>query len=218
MVRDVHRINRMTTFLLIRHGMTDAVGNYLAGWAAGVHLNERGREQVDQVGRNLASLRLDAVYSSPLERARETAEAIAIHHGCVVQLRARLGEVRFGDWTGRSIAELEAGDAGWRAWNSYRGTSRTPNGESYLELQDRVVSTLMAIAHDHPNGLIVVVSHADALRAALIQFLGMPGDFCLRLDVRPASVSVLQITEGEPRVAAVNIPVDGISGLLEPAW
>ena len=208
----------MTTFLLIRHGMTDAVGNYLAGWTAGVHLNEKGREQVEQLGRNLASMRLDAIYSSPLERARETAEAVALHHGCAVQLRDRLGEVHFGDWTGRSIAGLNDGDPEWRTWNSHRATSRTPNGESYLELQNRVVSELMAIARDHPDSLVAVVSHADALRGALIQFLGMPGDSCLRLDVRPASVSVLQITEGEPRIAAVNIPVDGLASLLELAW
>jgi broad specificity phosphatase PhoE len=208
----------MTTFLLIRHGMTDAVGRYLAGWTAGVHLNENGREQVVQLGGILASLRLDAVYSSPLERARETAEAVAIHHGCAVRLRDGLGEVRFGDWTGCSIAELNDGDPGWRTWNSHRATSRTPNGESYLELQNRVVSELMSIARDHPDGLVAVVSHADALRAAMIQFLGMPGDFCLRLDVRPASVSILHITAGEPRIAALNIPVDGLKGLLEPAW
>ncbi len=204
--------------LLIRHGMTVAVGNYLSGWTPGVHLNARGRGEVERVGRNLAGVRIHAIYSSPLDRARETAQAVAAPHRLDIQFRDRLGEVRTGDWTGRSIAELDAGDPLWHAWNANRGTARIPNGESYLELQDRMVSELMAIAAGHDSQIVAAVSHADPIRAALLQFLGIPGDLCLRLEIRPASVSVLHLGPGQPRVAALNIPVDGISSLLDPAW
>jgi probable phosphoglycerate mutase len=198
--------------------MTDAVGNYLAGWTAGVRLNAAGRSQAELLGRNLAAIPMVAVYSSPLERARETAQAVAAHHGLEVRLRDSLGEVRFGDWTGRSIADLDAGDPRWHAWNANRGLGRTPNGESFLELQDRMVSEIITIAVEHPGATVAVVSHADAIRAAFTQFLGMPGDLCLRLDIRPASVSVLHLGSGSPRIAALNIPVDGIPSLMDTAW
>jgi probable phosphoglycerate mutase len=198
--------------------MTCAVGNYLTGWTPGVHLNEKGREEVDVLGRNLAGLPIAAIYSSPLERARETAEAVAAHHSLTIEFRDRLGEVRTGDWTGRRIADLDANDPAWREWNLNRSITRTPNGESYLELQDRMVSELTTIARDQPSQIVAVVSHADPIRAALVQFLGMPGDFSLRLDIRPASVSVLHLGSGPPRIAAVNIPIGGITGLLDRAW
>jgi probable phosphoglycerate mutase len=198
--------------------MTDAVGNYLASWTTGVHLNATGQAEVELLGRNLASIPIAAVYSSPLERARETAQAVAAHHGLEVRLRDSLGEVRFGDWTGRSIADLDAADPRWHAWNANRSIGRTPNGESFLELQDRMVSEIMTIAAEHPAATVAVVSHADAIRAALVQFLGIPGDLSLRLDIRPASVSILHLGSGSPRVAALNIPVDGIPSLMEAAW
>jgi len=198
--------------------MTDAVGNYLAGWTAGVYLNDKGRTEVELLGRNLAAIPIAAIYSSPLERAHETARAVAAHHGLEIQLRDSLGEVRFGDWTGRSVADLDAGDAQWHGWNSNRSIARTPNGESFLQLQNRMVSEIVAIAAERPAAIVAVVSHADAIRAALAQFLGIPGDFVLRLDIRPASVSVLHLGSGQPRVSALNLPVDGISSLLDPAW
>ena len=206
-------MKEVTTILLIRHGMTDAVGYQLVGWTPGVGLNEKGRAEVERLGQNLAGVRLDAIYSSPLDRARQTAEAVAGHHGLHVTFRDDLGEVKFGDWTGLLLAEVEP-DPRWHAWNACRSTAGTPNGETYLELQDRMVSELTRIAAAHPNGTVAVVSHADSLRAALLQFLGMPGDFCLRLAVRPASVSVAQLGDGPPRVLAVNIPVNGWDGLL----
>ena len=147
----------------------------------------------------------------------KTAEAVAGPHGMPVQIRDRLGEVRFGDWTGCLIEDL-SGDPEWQRWNGYRSTARTPNGESFLELQNRMVSALNEIALLHPDGIVAAVSHADAIRAALLQYLGMPADFCLRLDIQPASVSVLQFTGGAPRVRSVNIPVNGFDGVLTPAW
>jgi probable phosphoglycerate mutase len=207
------KIKQVTTILLIRHGMTAAVGHRLTGWAPGVHINDAGREQVAKLGLDLAGIPLQAIYSSPLERARETAEAVAGHHRLEIQYRERLGEVRVGEWTGKLLTELED-DPQWREWNLSRATARTPKGETFLELQNRVTTELMDIAHAHPDGIVAAVSHADPIRAALMQFLGMPGDFCLRLEVGPASVSVLQIARWGPRVLSVNIPVGGIRSLL----
>ncbi len=207
----------MSTVLLIRHGMTDAVGHQLVGWTPGVSLNAAGRDQAKELGRSLECVKLSGIYSSPLDRALQTAEAVAAHHGMPIQIRDQLGEVRFGDWTGCLIEDL-SGDPEWQRWNAYRSTARTPNGESFLELQNRMVSALNEIALLHPDGIVAAVSHADAIRAALLQYLGMPADFCLRLDIQPASVSVLQFTGGAPRVRTVNIPVNGFDGLLTPAW
>ena len=205
----------MTTVLLIRHGMTDAVGHKLVGWTPGVGLNALGKEQASRLGAQLAGVPLQAIYSSPLDRARATAEAIAGKHGLPVQFRDGLGEVRFGDWTGMLISEIQ-NDPRWQEWNQFRATARTPNGESFLELQDRMISELNAIAAAHPASVVAVVSHADAVRAALLQLLGMPGDFCLRLDIKPASVSVVQLSPDQaPRVISMNIAVDGLKAIQD---
>ena len=98
----------MTTLLLIRHGMTDAVGRRIVGWMPGVGLNDIGEHQAALLGRELRGMKLDAVISSPLERAALTALAIARPQGLEVEYREGLGEVRFGDWTGKTLAELEA--------------------------------------------------------------------------------------------------------------
>ncbi len=117
----------MTTILLIRHGMTDAVGRRIAGWDPGVLLNERGLEQVERLGRELAAVKFDAIISSPLERAAMTAAAIAKHHRLTVSYREGLGEVRFGEWTGLTLDQLER-DGRWKLWCTMRASERAPGG------------------------------------------------------------------------------------------
>ena len=146
----------------------------------------------------------------------QTADAVNAHHNLPIRMEERLGEVRFGDWTGCLIQDLD-GDPEWRRWNTCRSTARTPNGETFLELQNRMVVTLNQIAISHHESLVAVVSHADAIRAALLQYLGMPADFCLRLDIQPASVSVIQFNGFAVRILSMNIPVNGFDGLLNPA-
>jgi probable phosphoglycerate mutase len=193
----------MTTFLLIRHGLTDAVGQLMTGHRGGVHLNDTGRDQVALLPSRLGSVPLAAIYASPLERTRETAQAIADARGLRVQIEPRFLEVDFGDWTGRRFSDL-ASDPHWQLYNSYRGVTRPPKGESLLDIQKRTVAALLDLQERHPDEVVAVVSHADTLRAILLYFLGMPVDFVLRLELSPARISVLQLGTGAPRVLQVN--------------
>lgn len=193
----------MTTVLLIRHGMTDDVARALSGTAGSIHLNQAGRAQADATARQLAHLALAAVVSSPLERARETAEAIAAQHGLAVRIIAALGEFEFGDWTGRTMTMLGA-DPGWQRFNTSRSLARPPSGELMVEVQGRAVAALLSLAEQFRDRTIAVVSHGDVIRSLLLYFLGMPLDFVHRLEVAPARISIVQLYPDAARVLQVN--------------
>jgi broad specificity phosphatase PhoE len=207
----------MTTVLLIRHGMTDAVGRRIVGWLPGVGLNGEGLAQVERLARELSPVALDAIYSSPLERAARTAQAIADQqrHAAVIE-RPGLGEVRFGDWTGKTLDELD-GDERWRRWSALRSCTRAPNGESMLETQSRMFDEMMHARERHPDAIVALVSHADAIRSLLVYLLGMSMDLFLRLRIDPASVSIVRVSDWSVEVAGVNLPVEGIASRLSPA-
>lgn len=206
----------MTTVLLIRHGMTDAVGRRIVGWLPGVGLNDVGVEQVGVLANELAETPLDAIYSSPLDRAAATADAIARFHACGVVRRDGLGEVRFGDWTGKMLDELD-GDERWKRWNAIRTLGRAPGGESMLDTQRRMFDELAYAREQHPGGMVALVSHADAIRSLLVYLLGMAMDVFLRLRIDPASVSVLRISDGSVEVAGINLQAGGIGRQLAAA-
>src|SRR6266508_760908 len=126
----------MATFLLIRHGDNDPAGHTLAGWSPGVHLNAAGRKQADRIAERLRNERITRIYSSPLDRALETADPLAHHLGLSVEKKEAFGEVRFGDWTGKRVDDLET-DTRWRYFNSYRSGTRVPGGELMAEVQLR---------------------------------------------------------------------------------
>jgi len=193
----------MTTFILIRHGLTDAVGHTMTGHSAGVHLNAAGRDQAASLPARLGPVPIAAIYSSPLERARETAQPIADARGLRIEIEPRFIEVDFGGWTNRRFADL-AGDPHWQLYNAFRGVTRPPDGEALVDVQTRTLAALLDIQTRHPDAVVAVVSHADTLRAVLLYFLGMPIDFVQRLDVSPARISVLQLGESAPRVLHVN--------------
>jgi len=193
----------MTTFIFIRHGLTDAVGHVMSGHAAGVHLNAVGRDQAASLPTRLGNSAITALYSSPLERARETAQPIADARGLRVEIEPRFIEVEFGEWTNRRFADL-ASDRHWQLYNAFRGVTRPPSGEALVDVQTRTVDAVLDLHARHPDGSIVVVSHADTLRAVLLYFLGMPVDFVQRLELSPARISVVQIGECAPRVLQVN--------------
>ena len=205
----------MTTVLLIRHGMTDAVGQRIVGWTPGVLLNTEGMRQVEVLTRELRSVKLDAVVSSPLERAAMTAQAIAASHGLEVIHRDGLGEVRFGEWTGKTLKELEQ-DERWRRWNAIRSCGRAPGGESMLDTQRRMFDELTCVHQNYTDATVALVSHADAIRALLVYVLGMSMDVFLRLRIDPASVSIIRMSEWSLEVAGVNLHADGIAPLLMP--
>ena len=191
------------TLLLIRHALTDAVGHVLTGRAPGVALNEQGRAQAEALGRRLATASLAAVYSSPLERALATAQAVAREHGLAVECRPGLHEVDFGAWTHRTVASL-AGDPLWERFHAQRGRAEVPGGEAMLAVQARMVAELEALAARHPGAVVAAVSHGDPIRAALLHYLGTPLDLFERIEVQPASISVVRFDGSGPRVLALN--------------
>lgn len=143
------------------------------------------------------------MYSSPLERARETAAAIAGPQDLEVAEATGLNEVDFGEWTGRSFADLE-GDERWGRFNSARSITRIPGGEMMLEVQARAVAELLSLAEHHREAVVVAVSHGDVLRSVLAFVLGLSLDQMHRLEVDPASVSTIEVQPWGARVLAIN--------------
>jgi probable phosphoglycerate mutase len=193
----------MTTFLLIRHGVNDWVDRRLAGWLPGVHLNARGREQAERLAVRLEASGIDAIVSSPLDRARETAAPLASRTGVNVDLSEAVGEIRPGEWTGRTLEELEP-DEHWRRFNVFRGGTRAPQGELMLETQLRMVNEMLRLREERPGGKIAIVSHGDPLRAVIGYFLGAPIDMFLRLEISPASISVVRMDAWGAKVLCLN--------------
>jgi probable phosphoglycerate mutase len=193
----------MMHMLLIRHGMTDWVGNRLAGWTPGVHLNEEGRSQAAALAQRLAEVPLAALYSSPLERALETAQPVAQAHNLAVQVRDGHGELRCGDWTGRTLKELQDEDL-WSVVQIYPGGARFPGGESLREAQARTVAELDAIRDAHSGQIVAVVSHSDPIALAAAHYAGLPLDLFQRLTISPASVTEFSFTRLGPRLIYLN--------------
>jgi len=193
----------MTTLLLVRHALCDPVGTAITGRAAGVMLNAAGQEQAARLGVRLRALPIDAVYSSPLERARQTAAPLAAAHGVGVEVLDGVGEIDFGEWTGRTFVELDGG-AAWRRFNSFRSGTRVPGGELIAEVQARAVAALDTLRERHPDAMVAVVSHGDVIRAALAYYLGTPLDLMQRLEIDPASVSTVVLDADGVRVVRLN--------------
>lgn len=193
----------MTTFLLIRHATCPPVGRALAGRAPGVHLDEAGRGQAARLAERLAAVPVAALYSSPLERARETAAPLAARLGLPVCDAPGAMEIDFGEWTGRTLDEL-ACDPRWGPFNAFRGGTRIPGGELLIEAQARIVAELERLRARHPEAVVAVVSHADVIRAALCHYAGIPLDLMLRIEIACASVSVVEVTPHGARILRLN--------------
>jgi probable phosphomutase (TIGR03848 family) len=201
---DHHETEQDTTqLLLIRHGLTDWVGHRLPGWTPGVHLSEEGRQQAEALAQRLASLPIEAIYASPLERTVETAEAIAAPHGLSVQIRENLGELRIGEWTGQDIEDLAKKEE-WLAIQFYPSGTDIPGGETMHEMQTRVVAELDAIRKAHPGATVAVVSHADVIKAAVAHYVGLHLDLFQRLVVYPASLTAFRFNKFGPRLVLFN--------------
>jgi probable phosphomutase (TIGR03848 family) len=193
----------VATLLLVRHGRTDAAGKRLTGRAPGVHLNEDGRRQAERLVERLDGIRVDAIYASPLERCRETAAPLARARRLSVHVRRGLIETGYGDWTGRSIAQVRKTKL-WRTVERVPSAIRFPGGESLLEVQARAVAEVNRIALDHRKGIVVVVSHADPIRLVIAQVAGAHVDHLHRLVVDPGSICVVALGDGAPRLLKVN--------------
>lgn len=194
----------MTTVFLVRHGQNDYVKKgKLAGWLPGVHLNAEGRRQAVATAELLRSEKLQAVYSSPLDRAKETAVEVAKPHKRKVIVERDLGEVRIGSWEGLSLKAARRRKL-WPVIQHTPSLARFPEGESFLEAQARVVEAIERLRGKH-SGAIGCVSHADPIKLAIAHYIGLPLDAFQRLVIAPASVSKLVLEEGSARLVRLNV-------------
>jgi probable phosphoglycerate mutase len=199
---------------LVRHGQTPTTGKYLPGRAPGLHLADAGRAQADAAAVRLAALpRIDAVYASPLERAKETAAPIAAARGLKVQVNRGLLECDFGDWTGGELKKLMKLPQ-WTTVQRSPSTFRFPGGESFVEMQTRIVGAVQQLVALHTGGVIVLVSHADPIKAAVAQALGTHLDLFQRIVISTCSISGVVYGVGAPVVLTVNSTGGGLGELV----
>ncbi|MBY3200182.1 histidine phosphatase family protein [Rhizobium laguerreae] len=192
------------TLFLVRHAAHDNVGNFLAGCTAGISLGEAGRLQVHRLGQRLRREDINEIYTSPRERTRETAEGIASACGLSLpQTDDALDEVNFGDWSGKTFEVLND-DPLWRRWNTTRSLTRTPGGETMLDVQARIFGLMESLASGGSKKRIVLVSHADVIKAAVSHVLGLPIDAWPRFDIAPASVTTVVIGDWGAKVMTLN--------------
>jgi probable phosphomutase (TIGR03848 family) len=209
----------VTTVILLRHGRTTAnAGGVLAGWTPGVQLDETGAAQVQAVGERLAKVPLAAVVSSPLERCRQTADAVVAGRDLTVQVDERLGEARYGDWTGRTIKDLVK-EPLWRVVQQHPSAAvfPGPEGEGLAQTQARAVAAVRAWnATLGPDAVWLACSHGDVIKAILADALGLHLDQFQRIVVDPASISVITYTDTRPFVVRVNDTGGDVSALIPP--
>jgi probable phosphomutase (TIGR03848 family) len=208
----------MTTVVLVRHGLTKMTGPVLAGWTPGLHLDERGQKQAAAVAERLRPVPLTAIVSSPLDRCLDTAGAIAAGRELEVRIDDRLGECRYGDWTGRPLKEL-AKDPLWKVVQNHPSavTFPGPEGEPLRDTQNRAVA---AVRHWNdelgPDATWLACSHGDVIKAIVADALGLHLDQFQRIFIDPCSVTVIRYTELRPFVVRVNDTGGGVADLLPP--
>jgi len=212
--KSTHLERSATVVILVRHGHTPTTGKILPGRTKGLHLSDLGKDQAEKVASYLSSLNsVNAVYSSPMERTLETAKPIAKAFGKRVRTHQGLIEADFGKWTGRKLSELRKLND-WEKVQKNPSLFRFPGGESFMEMQSRMVSTVTNICENHRGEIVVAVSHADTIKAFLTAALGTPLDLFQRLHISPCSVSPVIFGVQSPFVLAVNSTGANISSLI----
>ena len=205
-----------TLVLFVRHGQTPTTGQRLPGRAPGLHLSDAGREQASAAATRVAELkRVDAIYTSPLERARETATPIANARELKPSVDRGLLECDFGDWTGAELKKLMKLPE-WRTVQGYPSGFRFPGGESFVEMQDRMVGAVGRLVARHRGGVLVCVSHADPIKAAVAQALGTHLDLFQRIMISTCSITAIAYGSGGPTVLTVN-SIGGSLAALAPS-
>jgi probable phosphoglycerate mutase len=194
----------VTLVLLVRHGVTATTGVVLPGRRPGLHLSDAGRRQAEALAQRLGALpRLAAVYTSPLERARETAAPIARARRLRPRVERGLLEIDIGAWAGLRIARARRRRE-WKAVQQHPSGFRFPGGESFVEMQARVTETLQRLVTRHRGRAVVAVSHADPIKAAVAHAVGMPLDLFQRLVIGPASLTALGYGTAAPVLLTLN--------------
>ena len=193
----------MTTFYLVRHGSCAGLGETIWGRTPGIFLNDTGKAEAQQLAERFREIKLDAVYSSPLERAHQTAEAIASATKLEIQPAEAFNEIDFGEWSGKSFEALSR-DNRWQQFNTQRSVRRIPGGELFLEAQTRAVAEVERLTAHHRAGRVAIVSHADVIKSVVGYVAGTPIDLLQRIEISPSSVSTIALNEYETRLLAVN--------------
>jgi probable phosphomutase (TIGR03848 family) len=213
------RVRNVTTVLLVRHGLTTLTGSVLAGWTPGVDLDDRGKAQAADLAARLARIPLDAVVTSPLERCVQTASAIAAardgHPQAALQVDERVGECRYGDWTGKRIKKLAA-DPLWRVVQAHPSGARFPgsDGETLAGMQHRAVGAVRDWnARVGRSGCYVICSHGDVIKAIVADSLGIHLDMFQRIHVDPCSLTVIRYTDLRPFLIRLNDTGGGVADI-----
>jgi probable phosphomutase (TIGR03848 family) len=197
----------VTTVLLLRHGQSTANAEaILAGWMPGVELDDTGRDQAEAVAQRLQEVRISAICTSPLERCRQTAEAVKARHRRDLPLHTEVGlaECRYGDWTGQPL-EILAKDPLWEKIQNHPSGVTFPEGESLAGMQARAIAAVRRWNRRlGPSATYVAVTHGDVIKSLLADALGMHLDLFQRIRVDPGSVSAIHYTEDRAYVARVN--------------
>lgn len=194
----------MTLLLLIRHGENDYTKTgRLAGWTPGVSLNAAGQKQAQALAERLQAAPLKALYSSPLERAQETAAPLAALKHLPVTIVEGVGEVRYGQWQGRSLKSV-ARTKLWRTVQGLPSAMQFPEGETFRAVQTRAVEAVEQLARAHPKDLIAVFTHGDVVKLLVAHYLGLPLDLFQRIMIATASVTVLRLGHGHPVLVKLN--------------
>jgi probable phosphomutase (TIGR03848 family) len=212
------------TVILVRHGRSTAnTAGVLAGRAPGVHLDDAGVKQAVAVGERLAGVRLAAAVTSPLERCRETSREITGRQGAPLRASAdkQLSECDYGDWQGRALKDL-AREKLWKTVQSQPSAATFPGGEAMRAMQDRAVEAVRRhdrlVEEEHgPHAVWLAVSHGDVIKAILADALGTHLDLFQRIQVDPASVSIVRYTESRPYVLGTNTHAGDLAWLSPPA-
>jgi probable phosphomutase (TIGR03848 family) len=219
----------VTTVLLVRHGLTATTGQLLTGWTPGVELDERGRAQAKALGERLASVPLDAIVTSPLDRCRQTVDEIVAARGGHIRpgesaqaaepvVEERVGECRYGDWTGQRLDDL-AKDPLWPVVQAHPSAVRFPGaaGESMLDMQHRAVSAVREWNERLGKAATYLIcSHGDVIKAIVADSLGLHLDQCQRIVADPCSLTVIRYTPLRPFLLRLNDTGGGVDDLLPP--
>jgi probable phosphoglycerate mutase len=195
----------MPLLLLIRHGENDFTKKHkLAGYTPDVHLNERGQSQAHALADGLKDAPIKGIFSSPLERAVETATPIATARGLEIQVEPGLLETNVGKWQGRSLAALRLQKA-WKVVQSAPSRAQFPDGETFYECQARIVAALDSISKKYkPQDIIACVFHADPIKLAVAHYIGLPLDHFQRLGCDTGSLTALYVSESGANLIKLN--------------
>jgi broad specificity phosphatase PhoE len=193
----------MTTFLLVRHAASEFMREVYVGRKLDPPLTQEGDRNARALAEYLNSEHIDIAETSPRRRARQTAEHIVKSRNLELKTEEALDEIDVGDWGGKSFEAL-AREPAWQSWNVARHLHRPPGGEAMLDVQQRIVGHLMEMQRRHPERVIVIVSHAEVIRSALLYYLGMPVLAHASIEVSPAAVARLRIDDHGAALTAID--------------